>query len=74
MLQPAACFHSSTPKHFGPGLTNLRDLPATLEQVKSVLDISVVLSMPIAAEFHFPSGFLARPLRKARWWGFGTVI
>lgn len=37
------------------------------------LTISLVSLMPTAAEFHFPSGPLARPLREARWWGSGTV-
>lgn len=30
--------------------------------------------MPTAAEFHFSSGPLARPLRNARWWGSGTAV
>lgn len=38
------------------------------------LTISSMPLMPIAAEFHFPSAFLARPLGKARWWGSRTVI
>lgn len=29
-------FHASVQKHLGPGLTNLKNFPATLEQVKTV--------------------------------------
>lgn len=52
-----------------PGLRADPGFPSAI-----LLDISLVSLMPMAAEFHFPAGFLGRPLRKARWWGSGTVI
>lgn len=52
-----------------PGLRADPGFPSAI-----LLNISLVPLMPMAAEFHFPAGFLGRPLRKARWWGSGTVI